>query len=825
MDARASGFASGFGGVGSHKEIKFLLMQLPDFRPFVTCLCFLAAILGVRAETNYATPYYFFTYAGWPSNGSADGPAELAQFNSPNVGAIDRAGNVYVCDSTNHTIRKISAAGEVTTLAGLALHPGSKDGKGPEARFNDPRGLALDSQGNIYVADFGNHVIRKITPAGAVTTIAGTATLKGYVDGSREEARFNAPTDVTVDPAGTIYVADAINQAIRVISPLGNVTTLTGSGYGPLDSYACNSIKSDGSGNLYISDYNGIVTKIPASGSASVLFRTVYDHTLPLYGFGFNAMAVDPAGTVYLNFGRPFDSNRSIMKVRAIDAVESLASIGPESVGLAVDQQGNFYYSDRHTIQKTRASGSPSPVAGTVGGLGEVDGQGISARFAMPYGMAADKTGNVYVAEWAGSRIRKITADGQVTTFAGGTYYANPELVPIDGVGQAAQFDHPTGLAADDAGNIYVAENNRIRKITPNATVTTIAGAGAAGSAGNSQLDSQIGYTRCIAVDGSGNLYLTEENRVRKITPAGVITSLAGSSTEWGFADGTGDSARFFLLVGIAVDQTGNVFVADQGNRVIRKITASGVVTTLAGAPGIIGTDDGTGAAARFHDPSGLSIDRDGNLFVTDYCTIRKVTPSGSVSTVAGSPGIAGTLDGIGETACFHLPYGNIQGLAVGQTGKVYVADADTIRVGQLAGAPAISTQPKSQNVAPGDSVLFSVVAAGVPAPSYQWYFNGTAYPSATGSTLSFSNVRSSDAGDYSVVVTNSLGKVTSNPATLTLGSPSSSSPGPSSGGESSSGGGSINAWIVGILSVFGTLRLGRRYDARGILKDRQSGS
>ena len=242
---------------------------------------------------------------------------------------------------------------------------------------------------------------------------------------------------------------------------------------------------------------------------------------------------------------------------------------------------------------------------------------GALAEFDLPFGVAVDAAGNVYVADAGNHRIRKVTAAGVVTTLAGSGVAGDD-----DGTGTAAQFDLPSGVAVDAAGNVYVADagNHRIRKITAAGVVTTLAGSTFGyldGTGAAAQFNSPFG----VAVDAAGNVYVADTNneRIRKITAAGVVTTLAGST--FGYVDGTGAAAKFNFPLGVAVDAVGNVYVADAQNNRIRKITAAGVVTTLAGST--LGFADGTGAAARFANPFGVAVDAAGNIYVADTANHR----------------------------------------------------------------------------------------------------------------------------------------------------------------------------------------------------------
>ena len=355
-------------------------------------------------------------------------------------------------------------------------------------------------------------------------------------------------------------------------------------------------------------------------------------------------------------------------------------------------------------------------LAGSPGVSGSIDDTGAAARFFHPSGVAVDTAGNAYVADSDNNTIRKVTASGVVTTLAGRPRQSGS----TDGTGAAARFYYPTGVAVDTSGNVYVADfyNGTIRKVTASGVVTTLAGSpGVAGSADGAGAAAQFLGPYGVAVDTAGNVYVGDSNNytVRKVTPTGVVTTLAGSPRQSGGTDGTGAAARFFGTYGVAVDTAGNVFATDSSNNTIRKVTASGVVTTLAGSPGQKGGADGTGAAARFNYPMGVAVDPSGNVYVAeDYNnTIRKVTASGVVTTLAGSPGVSGSANGTGAAARFLHP----TGVAVDSAGNVYVADRDNHTIRKASNALAIL--PTTASVTAGNQQAFT--ASGGGAGPYTW--------------------------------------------------------------------------------------------------------
>jgi sugar lactone lactonase YvrE len=296
---------------------------------------------------------------------------------------------------------------------------------------------------------------------------------------------------------------------------------------------------------------------------------------------------------------------------------------------------------------------------------GFLDGAGSTAKFDHPIGLATDSFGNIYVADAWNHKIRKITPAGVVITLAGSTQGF------ADGQGAATKFNYPQGVATDVSDNIYVADygNNKIRKITPTGVVSTLAGSDLQGFADGIGASAQFCLPIGVATDASGNVYVADQcnNKIRKISQTGVVTTLAGSTQ--GFADGTGTAAQFNNPIGIATDISGNVYVGDIVNYKIRKITPAGEVSTLAGSTQ--GFLDGAGSTAKFDHPIGLATDSFGNIYVADQCNnkIRKISQTGVVTTLAGST--RGFADGTGATAQFSDP----QGIATDAQGNMYISN------------------------------------------------------------------------------------------------------------------------------------------------------
>lgn len=515
--------------------------------------------------------------------GSADddGVGADARLSGPTSMTIDKAGNLYVTEgswtqgggkpytATAGRIRKITSQGLVTTLAGSDAVTGSKDGLGAAAQFSAPGGIVIDDAGNLYVADTGNSTIRKITQAGQVTTIAGVAGNASAVDAIGTAARFNQPRGMALDPAGNLFVVDTGNHVVRKISLDGSVTTIAG--------------------------------KAGVAGNTD--------------GSGFSA-----------RFNSPH--------------------------GMTIDALGNLFVSETGsvTIRKITPSGEVSTVAGKAGGDGGADGPGESARFRRPLAVAADTAGNLYIADTGNHAIRKVDPAGNVTTLSGIADYLLCGYA--DGAASAARFCHPSGIAVDTEGALYVADeyNQVIRKLSTDGLASTFAGAkdGQFRLVDGGPADARFSSPSSLAIDAARNLYVTDGSTVRKITPEGVVTTLAGQALNYDASvDGTGPDAKLAGPNAIAVDTRGNLYVTERYGKAVRKITPAGVVTTLAGTPGSPrGIVDGVGADASFAELQGIAVDPAGNVYVSDANVIRRIKPAGEVSTIAGVPGRRGILPG-----------------------------------------------------------------------------------------------------------------------------------------------------------------------------------
>lgn len=461
-------------------------------------------------------------------------------------------------------------------------------------------------------------------------------------------------------------------------------------------------IASDSAGNLFVGEQRSegaTLRRIDvAAGLVTTLAGSINGVGAP-DGTGAAARFRNIAGIVSDGRGNLFltdDGASTIRKVVvATGVVTTLAGTdlysgsqdGPGSTarfespkGIAFDGAGNLFVADRDscTIRKiVIATGVVTTVAGTTRAFGGEDGIGQAARFSSPWGVAADGTDNLYVTDSDNHTIRRmVISTGAVSTLAGSTGVSGHR----DGTGQAAQFNRPQGIAYDGTGNLYVSEANghTVRKVViASGEVTTLAGApGSSGSLDGKGSEARFSSPLGLAVGKDGELFVADYGNdvLRKLIPTtGVVTLYAGSHPRNGAVDGIGADARFDRPADLVSDGAGNLFVADTGNHTIRKIVvATGAVTTLAGTAGQKGTVDGMGAAARFWELNGMTSDQDGNLYVSDGHGLRRVrVDTGEVTTLAGDVEAGGRLDGFGRAARFSGP----RGVLYDGAGVVFVAE------------------------------------------------------------------------------------------------------------------------------------------------------
>jgi len=693
---------------------------------------------------------------------SGDGGGPLAaQFNFPDGIAVDSAGNLYVADRSAHVIRKISG-GAVTTVAGTGAAGYSGDG-GPAtaAQLNGPTGLATDPAGNLYVADTGNNVVRKITTGGVISTFAGNGN-QGYSgDGvPATTTALNLPQGVAWDSGGNLDIADTDNSRVRRVAPNGTIMTVAGNG---LETYSGDNV--GGTGIVSSSGDNGPATQ------ASIVLPT--------------DVAADQAGNLFIaDFG-----NSKIRVVSSSGVITSLIGnqdgVPPEDgqaatsirlngpTGVAVDSAGSVYFTEGSVgtgsglvLGDNRvwrvAGGIFNTFAGT--GLQSYSGDGgapIVAQFNTPGGIAMDSAGALYIADSLNHRIRKIAPGGSVSTVAGnGTAGFSGDGKPAT----SAQLNGPSGVAVDPSGTIYIADtnNNRIRVVTPDGLMYTLAGNGNAGFFGDGgmAIKAALHAPQGVAVDSLGNFYIADtlDQRVRKVTQSNIITTIAGNGNAgFGGDGGLGPAAVLNMPVSVALDGSGNVYIADQGNGRIRVVAQNGVISTVAG--------DGNTPTSQLYNPSGVAVDAQGNIDIADtgHNRIRQAFPGG-IATIAGAGACCYAGDGgPAFSALLNQPWGVVPDSA----GNIYFTDTGNNAMRELtpgAGVtPAITAVANGGSnligpVAPGEVVIISGVALGPPqVVGEQVNSQGLVSTSLSGTTVTFNGMAApviyTSASQVSVVV------------------------------------------------------------------------
>ena len=621
-------------------------------KPLISLLLSLAVLVPGSAN-SLAQSTTIMTYAG-PALPVGGSQAVTQTIGVPQGVSADGAGGFYVASSSQDRVYHVASNGTLTVVAGNGLSGfGGDGGPGPSAQLNYVHCIALDSSGNLYIADTNNNRIRKVTAAGIITTVAGTGAWGSRGDGGvATSAQLAAPRGVAVDQAGNIFLADSGNDVIRIVTTDGIISRVAGNG------------------TRGLSGDNGPATSAQLSYPVGV--------------------AVDANGTLFI-------ADRYNNRIRMVNSsgviITLIAAPVSDPRSVAVDNAGNVFVSDsgNNRVRMISPGGAVTTIAGGTAGFSGDGGPATAARLALPIQVAADGTGNVFIADRGNYRVRRVNANGIIDTVAG---------TSDDGRSASlAQLNFPNVIAVDGAGNLFIADTDsqRIRMINRDGIITTIAGNGSWGFSGDGgpALSAQLNYPAAIAVDGAGNLFITDTNshRIRKITPNGIITTVVGNGRQGSSGDG-GPASRAAMNYprGIAIDGTGNLHIADTDNHRIRKVDSSGTITTVAGngTPGSSG-DGGPATDAQLASPVGVTVDGAGNLFIADSVSnrIRKVTPDGIITTVAGTGAYGFRGDG-GPAVSASLAYPN--GVAVDAAGDLFIADTANQRIRKVTPDGVITT-------------------------------------------------------------------------------------------------------------------------------------
>ncbi|QMW00872.1 NHL repeat-containing protein [Spirosoma foliorum] len=588
------------------------------------------------------------------------GPATSAFLGNPNSVIVDDSGNLYISEQSAGIIRKISTSGIITTVAGNGRSDPFEAGDGgpaTAASLIGPTGIALDAAGNLYIADFYNNRIRKVSTSGIITTVAGDGNRNFNGDGGvATRASLYNPTGVAVDAAGNIYIADQGNCRIRKIDANGIITTIAGnnsrgfSGDGGVATAASlnnpTSVIVDEYGNIYITDsVNQRVRRVSTDG----IITTVV-------GNGLRRSTGDGGLATEASLNNP--------------------------VSTAFDNNGNLYIAlqDGHQIRKVSSDGIITTVAGN--GYISFSGDGglaTSASLYNPFGVTTDSSDNLYITDLFNRRIRKVSPDGIITTVAGN---GNAGFSGDGGLATATTLNGVYNMIVDAAGNLYMADsfNHRVRKVSSSGIITTIAGNGSAGFSGDNgpAILASLNKPADVAMDRSGNLYIAEldNHRIRKIDSNGIITTVAGNgNTSFSGDGGLATAAGLNSPAKIIVDRNNNLYMADQYDHRIRKVSPDGIITTIAGNGNAGFSGDGDLAtAASLNSPTGMALDNGNNLYVADLLNhrIRKVSSGGIITTVVGSDSVGTRGDG-GLATAASLVYPS--GVALDRRGNFYIAD------------------------------------------------------------------------------------------------------------------------------------------------------
>ncbi len=662
------------------------------------------AIRKVTFSTGIITTVAGTGTAGFTGDGI---PATTSQLYYPEAVAIDNSGNLFIADKGNNRIRMVSASGTISTFAGGPTAGYAGDGgQATSAELNLPNGLVFDRAGDLFISDGGNHVIRMVTPANVINTIAGNGS-SGYAGdkGPATGAMFIQPKGVAVDTSGNIYISDQNANVIRKVAPAGSSITGTSSLCQGVpvtftDQTPGGTWTSSNPAVVTVGSATGYVNGV-AAGTATITYNIATGCGSPYVTM---AVTVSPTASVVAGPSTVCPGNTITLTDATGGGTWSSSNPAVATVtGGVVTGVGTGNTIISYTV--TNSCGTTnglaviavgteqiSTYAGTgFSGFGADGGSATSTAMTTPIHTAMDASGNIYYSDYTNNRVRKISTSGIVTTVAGnGTPGYSGDGTPAT----TAAIHNPAGIAIDASGNLFITDylGYEIRKVNTSGIISTVAGTGAAGygADGIAATSSAINHCWGVTTDATGNVYFSDRYNhvIRKVNTAGIISTIAGTGTLGYSGDGgPATAAKLDEPLDLLFDQSGNLLFTEGANNIVRKIAPDGTISTLAGNGTAGFGGDGspaTSATVEFNVPVGICLDAAGNIYISDYSNnrVRRISASTSIiSTIAGTGAAGYNGDGIAPTTATLK---NPQGVAIYGTNDLYICDANNYRIRKI---------------------------------------------------------------------------------------------------------------------------------------------
>ncbi len=668
-------------------------------------------------QSNSTFPNMLSLVAGRRVHNLGPGPATMVSLSDPGGVAVDARGDLFIADTGNNLVEKVTPAGRLSVVAGGGETGPQVSGPATSSELEDPSGVAVDARGDLFIADTGNDVVEKVTPTGRLSVVAGGGEIWPLMPGPATSTELHGPSGVAVNAHGDLFIADTGNDVVEKVTPAGRLSVVAGNGQagpptpGPATSSSLDGpegVAVDAYGDLFIADtLNDVVEEITPTGRLSVVTGEAVNYDLPTPGPATSSELYNPAGVAVDARGDLFiaDTHNNVVEevspagrlsVVAGVATGVVGEAGPPTPGpatssrlgfeqgVAADARGQLFIADtsNDVVEDVTPAGRLSVVAGEGDQAGPpTPGQATNSELNEPYGVAVDARGDLFIADTGNDVVEKVTAAGRLSVVAGIADQPGP---PKRGPADRSKLAGPFKVAVDARGDLFISDegNYDVEEVTASGRLSVVAGDGQPGrpTPGPAIGPGLGNEPDGVAVNSRGDLFIAEYGNavVEEVNTTGRLSVVAGVVDQSGPPiAGPATSSELESPSGVAVDARGDLFIADEGNDVVEEVNPSGMLSVVAGVVGKFGPPTpGPATSSELESPSGVAVDARGDLFIADEGNdvVEEVNPSGMLSVVAGVIGKHGPpTPGPATSSDLYDP----QAVSIDTAGDLFIADTN----------------------------------------------------------------------------------------------------------------------------------------------------